>query len=124
MPTVASVSVTANPVVLTAEVGGTSAKAGPGRTERAGKAAIPIRSLRRSGDIRPLLVSSDMSTPSGSRTGCWSGEDCLELCTAQIRKIAYIAPQNSDVGLARVLRVRGLDRKPVGSEGKWQGGSG
>src|SRR5258705_10188313 len=28
----------------------------------------------------------------------WTGEDCSELCTAQIRKIAYIAPQNSDVG--------------------------
>jgi hypothetical protein len=29
----------------------------------AGKAAIPISSLRRSGDFRPGLVSSDISTP-------------------------------------------------------------
>ena len=68
MPTVTSVSVTARPVVLTAEVAGTSAKAGRGSIEMAGKAAIPISSLRRSGDFRPRLISSDMSTPSGSRT--------------------------------------------------------
>src|SRR5215469_3852391 len=107
MPTVTSVSVTARPVVLTAEVAGVSAQAVRGSSEMAGIAAIPIRSLRRSGDFRPLLISSDMSTPSGSRTcsSNWLGQDCPDLCTAQIRKIAYIAPQNSDVGLARVLRV-------------------
>src|SRR3979490_594942 len=33
-----------------------------------------------------------------SRTRYWRGKDCSHLCTAQIRKIAYIAPQNSDVG--------------------------
>src|ERR1700744_6202949 len=65
MPTVTSVSVTASPVVLTAEVAGTSAKACRGSIEMAGTAAIPIKSLRRSGEIRPRLASSDMSTPSG-----------------------------------------------------------
>ena len=63
MPTVTSVSVTARPVVLTAEVAGTSAKDGRGSREMAGNAAIPISSLRRSGDCRPRLISSDMSTP-------------------------------------------------------------
>ena len=53
MPTVTSVSVTASPVVLTAEVAGTSAKAGRGSIEMAGSAAIPISNLRRSGDFRP-----------------------------------------------------------------------
>ena len=28
----------------------------------------------------------------------WIGAGLLKLCSAQIRKIAYIAPQNSDVG--------------------------
>src|SRR5215813_14086798 len=68
MPTVTSVSVTASPVVLTADVAGVSAQADRGSNEMAGIAAIPIRSLRRNGDFRPLLISSDMSTPSGSRT--------------------------------------------------------
>ena len=63
MPTVTSVSVTASPVVLTAEVAGTSAKDGRGSIAMAGSAAIPISSLRRSGDFRPCLISSDMSTP-------------------------------------------------------------
>jgi hypothetical protein len=52
-------------VVLTAEVAGMSANAGRGSIEMAGNAAIPISSLRRSGDFRPLFASSDMSTPSG-----------------------------------------------------------
>src|SRR5215831_1853631 len=65
MPTVTSVSVTARPVVLTAEVAGTSANDGRGSIEMAGNAAIPISSLRRNGDFRPLFVSSDMSIPSG-----------------------------------------------------------
>src|SRR5882757_2817290 len=63
MPTVTSVSVTARPVVLTAEVAGTSANEGRESIDMAGKAAIPISNLRRSGDFRPLVVSSDMSTP-------------------------------------------------------------
>ena len=63
MPTVTSVSVTARPVVLTAEVAGVSAQADRGSSEMAGIAAIPISSLRRSGDFRPRLISSDMSTP-------------------------------------------------------------
>src|SRR5271156_5531767 len=63
IPTVTSVSVTARPVVLTAEVAGTSAKDGRESIDMAGKAAIPINSLRRSGDCSPRLISSDMSTP-------------------------------------------------------------
>ncbi|GMO12816.1 hypothetical protein TM239_38710 [Bradyrhizobium sp. TM239] len=63
MPTVTSVSVTARPVVLTAEVAGACAKDARGSIVMAGTAAIPINSLRRSGDKRPLVGSSDMSTP-------------------------------------------------------------
>src|SRR5216684_252655 len=33
-----------------------------------------------------------------SSTRDWRGKGLLKLCSAQIRKIAYIAPQNSDVG--------------------------
>jgi hypothetical protein len=54
MPTVTSVSATASPVVLTAEVAGTSANEGRESIEMAGIAAIPISSLRRSGDFSPL----------------------------------------------------------------------
>src|ERR1700754_268261 len=63
IPTVTSVSVTASPVVLIAEVAGVSAHEDRGSREIAGSAAIPASSLRRSGDFRPLLISSDMSTP-------------------------------------------------------------
>src|SRR5262249_55591743 len=84
MPTVTSVSVTARPVVLTAEVAGTSAQADRGSSEMAGSAAIPCKSLRRSGDFRPLFISSDMSTPSGSRT-YWS-EDLLVEDLALVRR--------------------------------------
>src|SRR5262249_43412831 len=103
IPTVTSVSVTASPVVLTAEVAGTSANDGRGSIAMAGTAAIPIKSLRRSGDFRPGLISSDMSTPSRSLTRCLIGQGSLNLCSAQIRKIAYTAPQNSDVGFGPVL---------------------
>jgi len=68
---------------------------GRGSIEMAGNAAIPISSLRRSGDCRPRLNSSDMSTPFVFEELVRRG--LLNLCTAQIRKIAYIAPQNSDV---------------------------
>src|SRR5215470_7876531 len=103
MPTVTSLSVTARPVVLIAEVAGTSANDGRGSIEMAGSAAIPSKSLRRSGDFRPLFVSSDMSTPSGSLTRFLIGQGLLKLCSAEIRKIAYIAPQNTDVGSGPVL---------------------
>src|SRR5690242_2478523 len=63
MPTVTSVSVTARPVVLTTDVAGTSAKDVRGSSEMAGSATIPCSSLRRNGDFRPFLISSDMSTP-------------------------------------------------------------
>src|SRR6185436_10914301 len=98
MPTVTSVSVTARPVVLTTEVAGPAPNDGRGSIEMNGSAAAPISSLRRSGDCRPLFGSSDMSTPFFVRERFWSGEDGSDLCTAQIRGIAYIAPQNSDVG--------------------------
>src|SRR5450755_115504 len=98
IPTVTSVSVTARPVVLTAEVAGTSAKDGRESIDMAGKAAIPISSLRRSGDCRPGLISSDMNTPHYVRGRAKDEAGLLKLCSAQIRKIAYIAPQNSDVG--------------------------
>src|ERR1700722_20140629 len=83
MPTVTSVSVTANPVVLTAEVAGTSANDGRGSIEMAGNAAIPINSLRRSGEIRPRLISSDMSTPFCSKTRFAVSQGLLEFvqCT-------------------------------------------
>src|ERR1700757_2477454 len=123
MPIVTSLSVTARPVVLIAEVGGTSAKEARGSIEMAGKATIPFSSLRRNGDFRPRLISSDMSTPSGFRgLGFWSGEDCPNLCTALIRKIAYIAPQNSDVGfgsdLARPSTRASMERRTDGSPGQ------
>src|SRR6266702_117308 len=63
MPQVTSASVTASPVVLTAEVAGPAPKEGRESIEMAGNAAIVISSLRRSGDCRPRLVSSDMRTP-------------------------------------------------------------
>src|SRR5262245_61635717 len=89
MPTVTSVSVTARPVVLTAEVAGPAPKEGLGNMVIAGRAAMPISSLRRNGDCRPCLVLSDMSTPL-VRGLALSGEDDPELCSAQIRGIAYI----------------------------------
>src|ERR1700755_1688871 len=82
MPTVTSVSVTARPVVLTADVGGASAKDGRGRLVGAGTAGIPIRSLRRSGDSRPRLISSDMNTPFGWKDAFWWGKDA-QICAAQ-----------------------------------------
>src|SRR5580692_5619038 len=100
IPTVTSVSVTASPVVLTADVAGTSAKDGRDNIEMAGNAAIPISSLRRSGDCRPRLISSDMSTPFWFEDAVLVRRGLLKLCSAQIRKIAYTAPQNSDVGFA------------------------
>src|SRR5713101_6121876 len=106
IPTVTSVSVTARPVVLTAEVAGTSANDGRGSIVMAGNAAIPISNLRRSGDFRPGLTSSDMSTPFGSLTRFLIEQGLLKLCSAEIRKIAYIAPQNSDVGSGPVLAYR------------------
>src|SRR6201999_1736002 len=97
MPTVTSVSVTAKPVVLTAEVAGVSAQPDRGSREMAGSAAIPVSSLRRSGDFRPLFISSDMSTPFVFEDVVFAGQGLRGLCTAQIRKITYIAPQNNDV---------------------------
>ena len=119
-----SVSVTARPVVLTAEVAGTSANEGRGSIDMAGNAAIPISSLRRSGDFRPGLISSDMSTPFlfiESRL-VWGAS--LGLSDARIRKIAYVAPQNSDVDFrCGVCGAFARDFARVRSK-KWQGGSG
>src|SRR5476651_793831 len=124
MPQVTSVSVTARPVVLIADVAGTSAKDGRGSIVMAGNAAIPMSSLRRSGDCRPRLISSDMSTPFLFEDALLVRLGLLKLCSAQIRKIAYIAPQNSDVGFEAGL-AGGLigDRLRRGVQ-TWQGGSG
>src|ERR1700722_2905500 len=124
MPTVTSVSVTASPVVLTAEVAGVSAHEDRGSREIAGSAAIPASSLRRSGDFRPLLISSDMSTPFVFEDVVFAERGWRGLCSAQIRKIAYIAPQNNDVDFGTGVAVQiADDRLEIGSAG-WQGGSG
>src|SRR6201994_2073139 len=93
MPTVPSVSVTARPVVLTADVAGTSAKEGRGSIDMAGSAAIPINNLRLSGDFRPGLIMSDMSTP------------CLFEDTASVRQ------DRADCAAHRYARSRILHRK-------------
>src|ERR1700694_145917 len=100
MPQVTSVSVTASPVVLMAEVAGACAKDGRGSMVRAGTAAIPISSFRRNADCNPCFLSSDISTPLVFEDALLAGRGLLKLCSAQIRKIAYIAPQNSDVGFS------------------------
>src|SRR5262245_23796555 len=67
MPIVTSVSVTARPVVLTADVGGPAPNTGEGNSDMAGSAAMPINSLRRNGDSSPpeasFLSLSDMTYP-------------------------------------------------------------
>src|ERR1700710_596497 len=98
MPQVTSVSVTARPVVLIAEVAGACAKDGRGSMVKAGIAAIPISSLRRNTDCSPCLLSSDIFTPLVFEDALLAGSGSLHLCSAQIREIAYIAPQKSDVG--------------------------
>jgi len=120
MPTVTSVSVTASPVVLIAEVAGAWAKEGRGSRVKAGNAAIPISSFRRNADCSPCLFSSDISTPFLFEDALLARRGLLKLCSAQIRKIAYTAPQNSDVGFVEILRAT---RSGAGVF-KWQGGSG
>jgi len=83
MPTVTSVSVTARPVVLTAEVAGACANDVRGSIVTAGMAAIPINNLRRSGDNRPLLASSDMSTPLFVRGHAIGAVRMARICAAQ-----------------------------------------
>ena len=56
MPTVTSVSVTASPVVLTAEVAGACAKDERGSMVRAGIAAIPISSFAAKCRLQPLFI--------------------------------------------------------------------
>src|SRR5258708_3512116 len=119
MPTVTSLSVTARPVVLIAEVAGACEQDGRGNRVRAGSAAIPISSFRRNADCSPCLFSSDISTPLLFEDALLAKRGLRKLCSAQIRKIAYIAPQNSDVGFVRSLRA---DRSGSGVD-KWQGGS-
>ena len=107
-------------MVLTAEVAGTSANDGRGSIDMAGNAAIPMSSLRRSGDCRPRLISSDMVTPFVCKDALLAKRGLLKLCSAQIRKIAYIAPQNSDVGFSD-----GFGSVSAGvRSSQWQGGSG
>jgi hypothetical protein len=54
----------------------------------------------------------------------WQGAELLNLCSAQIRKIAYIAPQNNDVGFGTGFADN--RRAMIGSQElqEWQGGSG
>src|SRR3979490_594941 len=63
MPQVTSVSVTARPVVLIAEVAGACAKDERGSMVKAGIAAIPISSFRRNAACSPCLLSSAISPP-------------------------------------------------------------
>ena len=60
IPTVTSVSVTASPVVMTADVGGAAASAARGISASAEAPASPVSSLRRDGAGEPVseLVSS------------------------------------------------------------------
>src|SRR6202022_4675295 len=117
MPAVPSVSVTARPVVLTTEVAGTSAKDGRGSIAMAGSAAIPINSLRRSGDCRPRLISSDMSTP------FWF-EDA-SIGQARIAEIVQCTDTQDRVYCTAKYRRRFCAGFRVGSGVlKWQGGSG
>jgi hypothetical protein len=51
------------------------------------------------------LVSSDMSTPFLFEDTRLVRRGLPNLCSAQIRKIAYIAQQNSDVDFARALQA-------------------
>ena len=53
IPTVTSVSVTARPVVLTAEVAGPAPNDGFETSDMAGSAAIPISIFRRNADCKP-----------------------------------------------------------------------
>ena len=100
IPTVTSVSVTASPVVLTAEVAGACANDPRGNIVRAGNAAIPISSFRRIGERRPGLFSSDMFTPLLFGR-LLVRQALLNLCGARIREIAYTEPQNGDVDFRR-----------------------
>src|ERR1700710_1150724 len=88
MPQVTSVSVTARPVVLIAEVAGAWAKDGRGSMVRAGSAAIPISSLRRKADCSPCLLSSDMFTPFVFEDALLAGEGSREMVTCQIHQKA------------------------------------
>jgi hypothetical protein len=80
-----------------AEVAGACAKDVRGSSDIAGKAAMPISSLRRNGECKPGFFSSDISTPL-VRVRLLVRQALLNLCGARIREIAYTAPQNADVG--------------------------
>jgi hypothetical protein len=88
----------------------------------AGRAAIPIKSLRRSGDFRPGLISSDMSTPFLFMDTRLVRRASLGSCGARIRKIAYVAPQNSDVDSG--MGIAGNFFANSEELGEWQGDSG
>src|SRR4029077_6733598 len=115
-------SVTASPVVFTAEVAGTSARVGRGSSDIAGVAAIPASSLRRSGDFRPRLISSDMSTPFVFEDGCCheriarivqrtDTQDCV-YCTAKQRRRFWHRSCNEPATdrECRVAGRQGIDR--------------
>src|SRR6266436_2854967 len=54
------------------------------------------------------LISSDMITPFVCKDALLARRGLLKLCSAQIRKIAYIAPQNSDVDLHGLCKRKAL----------------
>src|SRR5271168_792822 len=89
MPTVTSVSVTARPVVLTAEVGGAAAKAERVAAPRKGIAAIPINNLRRYGDSS----SGNLFCPSDMRSPMPIGLRRTSLCVRRRKVAAYLAVQ-------------------------------
>src|SRR5258706_15025754 len=63
MPQVTSVSVTASPVVLTAEVAGPDPQEGREKIQKGGDAALSSRNFSRSGGYRPRFVLSYKSNP-------------------------------------------------------------
>src|SRR3569832_1320625 len=119
IPTVTSVSVTARPVVLPADVAGVSAHADRGSNERTGSAIAPLSSLRRNGDFRPRLISSDMSTPFVFEDGCCHARiarivQCTDTqdrvyCTAKRRRRFWHWSCNECSGTG-VLEVAGRQR--------------
>ena len=85
--------------------------------DSAGSAAMPISSLRRNGDNSPCFFSSDICNPSLFEDALWTLRRLPKFRWAGIRKIAYVAPQDHDVGFAccrtwghRETRVAGRQR--------------
>ncbi len=108
MPQVTSVSVTARPVVLIAEVAGTSARMGEEAWSRQAPPPFPSAACGGMPTAAPVSCRLTCSPRWCSSTRYWRGQGLLKLCSARIRKIAYIAPQNSDVDFWPALQARGF----------------